>query len=144
MLWIPLDTVQGHVLLGDVQPHSSPSATDGPHIQGTLSKEVPTSSDVAPPGRQSTSVTCQIGEKRPYLHAVSAEGPGWDGTQLSAGTPTGGKPYRTHSHFLSRLAHSYGLVTRASLTLPRVVTDYSWALIHAVPRGRRKPTPEDT
>ena len=58
----------------------------------------------------------------------------WDATQLSAGALAGGKSHTvpTVGHFLSRLAHSYGLVTRATLTSSRVVTDYSRALIHAV------------
>ena len=84
------------------------------------------------------SVTGQIGEKRPYLYALIAEGQEPDKgsyplAHLLAESPT----VPTIGHFLFRLAQSLSLVTRASLTLPRVVTDFSWALIHAVPRGRR-------
>ncbi|KAF0288512.1 Fatty acid oxidation complex subunit alpha [Amphibalanus amphitrite] len=87
------------------------------------------------------SVTRQVGEKQPFLYALIAESPeaetrSYPLAHLLAESHT----VPTVAHFLSQLAHGYWLVTRATLEPPRIVTDFSWALIHAVAEGLMKTT----
>ncbi|KAF0295276.1 hypothetical protein FJT64_007204 [Amphibalanus amphitrite] len=88
------------------------------------------------------SVTRQVGEKRPYLYALIAESPDTDRSFPLAHLLAESHNVPTIAHFLAQVAHGYKLVTRVPLTPPRVVTDFSWALIHAVSEAIVKTTTE--
>ena len=88
------------------------------------------------------SVTRQVGEKRPYLYALIAESPDTDRSFPLAHLQAESHNVLTIAHFLAQVAHGYKLVTRVPLTSPRVLTDFSWALIHGVSEAIVKTTTE--
>ena len=80
------------------------------------------------------TVTKKVGEKRPLFYAVVAEND--SGTSF----PIGYMLSESHTaptigHFLSQLSRDYKVVTGSKFTPPRIVTDFSWAIIHAVTEG---------
>ena len=84
------------------------------------------------------SVSRQMGEKTPYLYVVIAEHP-------NGSYPVAHMLSETHTvpsieHFLLQVARHFKEVTGKSWTPPRIVTDFSWALLHAVSEGVCKKT----
>ena len=78
------------------------------------------------------AVTKQIGAKRPFLYALVAEGEPGETSYPLAHLLAESHSVPTLSHFLTQLARDFKIVTKTNFTPPRVVMDYSWALIHAV------------
>ena len=90
------------------------------------------------------SVTRQVGEKRPYLYALISDSPG---TAAGRSYPLAHLLAERHTvptvaHFLAQLSHSCKLTNKDSFAPPRVVTDHSWALLHAVSEAICKTTTE--
>ena len=86
-------------------------------------------------GRYRISHGTSLG-KRPYTYAVIAENEGdiCSLAHLLAKSHT----VPTIAHFLAQLSRDCKLVTKAPLSPPRMVTDYSWVLLHATSRGHRQ------
>ncbi|KAF0304754.1 hypothetical protein FJT64_023515 [Amphibalanus amphitrite] len=78
------------------------------------------------------SLTKQIGSKRPFLYVIVAEGERQDSTSYPlAHMLSESHTVPTLEHFLSQLSRDYKEVTQQPLAPPRVVMDFSWALIHS-------------
>ena len=78
------------------------------------------------------SITKQIGSKRPFLYVIVAEGEGQGSTSYPlAHMLSESHTVPTLEHFLARLSRDFKEVTQQPLAPPRMVMDFSWALIHA-------------
>ena len=77
------------------------------------------------------SVTKQVG-KRPYMYAVIAES---ENGSYPLAHLAESHTVPTIMHLLTQLRRDFKLVTKIPLSPPRIVTDFSWAMLHAASEG---------
>ena len=71
--------------------------------------------------------------KRPYMYAVIAESE--DGSYPLAHLLAESHTVPTIMHILTQLRRDFKLVTKIPFSPPRIVTDFSWAMLHAASEG---------